>query len=165
MQKTWSTINEVLKYTNKAAVGNRCTDKKIIVNEFNNYFTKIGQIINTNVMQTAHHPTHFINNNAAIFFCTPTCPTEIINIVHSNNSKNSGGYDKLTQTLVNVVIPHKANQLTHIFKSSFITGRVPRKLKMAKVIPLYKSENRELFANYSPISILQCSSYQIYYST
>ena len=33
---------------------------------------------------------------------------------------------------------------------------VPRKLKIAKVIPLYKSENPELFTNYRPISILPC---------
>ena len=37
-------------------------------------------------------------------------------------------------------------------------GIVPRKLKIAKVIPLYKSENPELFTNYSPISILSCLS-------
>ena len=35
-----------------------------------------------------------------------------------------------------------------------MTGIVPSKLKIAKVIPLYKSENPELFSNYRPISIL-----------
>ena len=35
---------------------------------------------------------------------------------------------------------------------------VPRKLNIAKVIPLYKSENHELFTNYRPISILSCLS-------
>ena len=37
-------------------------------------------------------------------------------------------------------------------------GIVPRKLKIAKVIPLYKSENPELFTNYRPISIHPCLS-------
>ena len=37
-------------------------------------------------------------------------------------------------------------------------GIVPRKLKIAKVIPLYKSEKPELFTNYRPISILPCLS-------
>ena len=41
--------------------------KQIIVNEFNIYFTNIGQNLNTKLMQTAHDPTHFINNNAANF--------------------------------------------------------------------------------------------------
>ena len=50
MQKTWSTINEVFKSIKKSAVydkfiteGNCCTDKEIIVNEFNNDFANIGQ--------------------------------------------------------------------------------------------------------------------------
>ena len=37
-------------------------------------------------------------------------------------------------------------------------GIVPRKLKIAKVITLDKSENPELFTNYRPISILPCLS-------
>ena len=44
------------------------------------------------------------------------------------------------------------------FNSSFTMGIVPRKLKIAKVIPLYKSENPELFTNYIPTSILPCLS-------
>ena len=39
-----------------------------------------------------------------------------------------------------------------------MTGIVPSKLKIAKVIPLYESENPELFSNYRPFSILPCLS-------
>ena len=94
----------------------------------------------------------------ANYFCTPACPTEIINIVHSNNSKKSGGYDNIDPNIIQHVIPQIANQLAHIFNSSFTMGIVPIKLKIAKVIPLYKSENPELFTNYRPISILPCLS-------
>ena len=138
--------------------GNCCIDKNEIVNEFNKYFTNIGQNLNAKLNQTVHDPTHYINNNPANFFCTPTCPTEIINIVHSNNSKKSGGYDNVDPNIIQHVIPQIANQLAHIFNNSFTMGIVPRKLKIAKVIPLYKSENPELFTNYRPISILPCLS-------
>ena len=138
--------------------GNCCTDKNEIVNEFNKYFTNIGQSLNAKLTQTVHDPTHYINNNPANFFCTPTCPTEIINIVHRNNSKKYGGYDNIDPNIIQHVIPQIANQLAYIFNSSFTMGIVPRKLKIAKVIPLYKSENPELFTNYRPISILPCLS-------
>ena len=55
--------------------------------------------------------------------------------------------------VVQQVIPLIATQLAHIFNRSFTTGIVPNKLKIAKVIPIYKNENPELFANYRPISI------------
>ena len=159
--KTWNTINEVLKCTKKSVVynkcitteGNCCTDKNVIVNEFNKYFTNIGQNPNAKLIQTVHDPTHYINNNPANFFCTPTCHTEIINN-YSNNSKKSGGYDNIDPNIIRHVIPQIANQLAHIFNSSFTMGIVPRKLTIVKAIPLYKSENPELFTNYRPISII-----------
>ena len=56
------------------------------------------------------------------------------------------------------IIPQIANQLAHILNKSLQTGIVPDKLKIAKVIPLYKNDNPELFKNYRPISILPCFS-------
>ena len=55
-------------------------------------------------------------------------------------------------------IPQIVSQLAHIFNKSLQTGIVPDKLKIAKVIPLYKNDNPELFKNYRPISILPCFS-------
>ena len=95
-----------------------------------------------------------INNNSANFFSAPTCPAEFINIVNSAKSKKACGYDNIDPFVVQQVISQIATQLAHIFNRSFTTGIVPNKLKTAKVIPLYKNENPELFANYRPISIL-----------
>ena len=162
-RKTWSTINEVLKSKNKktnindkfmTSDGNCCTDKNKIVNQFNKYFTSIGTNLNAKLPQTAQDPTHLINNNSANFFSAPTCPAEIINIVNSAKSKKACGYDNIDPYVVQQVIPQIATQLAHIFNRSFTTGIVPNKLKIAKVIPIYKNENPELFANYRPISIL-----------
>ena len=109
---------------------------------------------NATLPQTAQDPTHLINNNSAHFFSAPTCPAEIIYIVNSAKSKKACGYDNIDPYVVQQVIPQIATQLAHIFNRSFTTGIVPNKLKIAKVIPIYKNENPELFANYRPNSIL-----------
>ena len=90
-----------------------------------------------------------------LFLCT-TDPTEIINIVKSANSSKASGVDNIDPYVVQKIIPQIANQLAHIFNKSLQTGIVPDKLKIAKVIPLYKNYNPELFKNYRPISILPC---------
>ena len=128
--------------------------KNKIVNQFNKYFTSIGTNLNAKLPQTAQDPTNLINNNSANFLSAPTCPAEIINIVNSAKSKKACGYDNIDPYVVQQVIPQIATQLAHIFNRSFTTGIVPNKLKIAKVIPIYKNENPELFANYRPISIL-----------
>ena len=44
--------------------------------------------------------------------------------------------------------------LTFIINQSLLTGIFPDKLKLAKVIPLYKKDNTHLIENHCPISIL-----------
>ena len=48
--------------------------------------------------------------------------------------------------------------LADIFNLSLSTGSVPEQLKIAKVIPIYKKENAEIFSNYRPVSVLPCFS-------
>ena len=48
--------------------------------------------------------------------------------------------------------------LTIIFNLSITAGVVPNELKIAKVIPIYKKENPEVFSNYRPVSVLPCFS-------
>ena len=48
--------------------------------------------------------------------------------------------------------------MTQIFNTSISTGIVPDKLKIAKVIPIYKKDSPELFSNYRPVSVLPCFS-------
>ena len=44
--------------------------------------------------------------------------------------------------------------LVHIFNLSFSSVIFPSEMKIAKVIPLFKSGNRSHFSNYLPISLL-----------
>ena len=48
--------------------------------------------------------------------------------------------------------------LSHIINCSLLSGIVPSKLKIAKVIPIFKNGHREDMYNYRPISILPCFS-------
>ena len=67
--------------------GTHCTDKREIVDHFNNYFTNIGHRLNVNLMQTGNDPTQFVFK-CIKFFCTPTYPEEIINIVKKQIQRN-----------------------------------------------------------------------------
>ena len=49
----------------------------------------------------------------------------------------------------------------HLCNLSFITGIVPKELKLAKVVPVFKSGANNEFTNYRPISVL-CTLSKIY---
>ena len=83
----------------------------------------------------------------------PTDRREIIRVTQISKNKSSEGFDKLS-TKMRETINEIATQHEHIINLSFVTGSVAVNLKIAKIIPIFKSGNNQLFTNYRPISIL-----------
>ena len=160
-EKTWETISEILKNKKTKVTdtfitsnGVPCTDNTDIANNFNIYFTTVGNTLAANLPQTDNDPIELIESNPDNFFCIPTTPAEINNIILHSKSKKSTGFDNIDSYIVKQIAPQIVNQLANIFNKSFLTGIVPSKLKIAKVIPLYKTKDPALFNNYRPISLL-----------
>ena len=68
-------------------------------------------------------------------------------IANTLNTTSSTGFD---------------NIYTNIIRNTIITGTVPEKLKIAKIVPIFKSGNNAYFNNYRPISILPTLSKVLY---
>ena len=81
-------------------------------------------------------------------------PNEVIDIVNILKSSNSVGYDQIFPKLIKNVISEISTPLSNIINLSWNTGKVPDQLKIAKIIPIYKSNDKELVSNFRPISIL-----------
>ena len=56
--------------------------------------------------------------------------------------------------LIKNVIPYIVVPLKHIFNLSLMNGVFPDSMKIARVIPLFKSGNTKEFSNYRHISLL-----------
>ena len=162
-EKTWETIGQILKNKNRKTTvtdtfitsnGIPCTDNTDIANNFNTYFTTVGNTLAANVPQTDNDPIELTESNPDNFFCSSTTPAEITNIILHSKSKKSTGFDNIDSCIVKQIAPQIVNQLANIFNKSFLTGIVPTKLKIAKVITLYKTKDPALVCNYRPISLL-----------
>ena len=69
--------------------------------------------------------------------------------------KNSSGHDNISSSFFKDLKHELSQPLTIlIINKSLQNGTVPDPLKLAKVIPIYKSKNKELLNNYRPISLL-----------
>ena len=64
------------------------------------------------------------------------------------------GWDDITPYILKINVDLYATPLTYLINKSIADGVFPNSLKLAKVIPIYKSEDRSLISNYRPISIL-----------
>ena len=79
-------------------------------------------------------------------------------LIDNINSKNSSGVDELSTILIKLVKSDLLKPLTTIINQSLHIGIFPDKLKIAKVIPLFKKGDPTLIENYRPISLLPAIS-------
>ena len=88
-------------------------------------------------------------------FLNPVTDVEILQLVAKVKPKKSKGHDELDMCLIlKKLIPYIVVPLKHIFNLSLLNGVFPDSMKIARVIPLFKSGNTKEFSNYRPISLL-----------
>ena len=68
------------------------------------------------------------------------------------------GWDQILPRVVKSIYQNFIVPITHVMNLSIINGVVPNELKVAKVVPIYKSGDRRLINNYRPLSVLPCFS-------
>ena len=130
------------------------TDSKVIANEFNNFFNSIASNIDSKIIQTKTNFQDTLKNpNGNSFIIYPTTKEDIENNIKLlNNHKTTGPKSIPTQTLKQFkkTLPESLNNLINL---SFTTGAFPNIAKIAKIVPLYKKENKLECNNYRPISL------------
>ncbi len=98
------------------------------------------------------------NPNPNSIYLTPTHPDEINGIINSLNNKKSTGHDGISSSLIKQIKLALCIPLTTIINNSLETGEVPKNMKLAKVVPIYKAKDKNVFNNYRPVSLLPCLS-------
>ena len=167
IKNTWKILNSVLgKENNKSSfpqtfqVNNeKMSDRTKIAEAFNNYFSNIGKITNQNVPQTNKHYTEYLYApRQKSMYVEPVETVELINIVSKMKSKTSYGHDNIPTKIIKQSIFKILEPLKEIINKSLSTGIVPKQLKIAKVIPIFKQSDPKLLNNYRPISLLPAFS-------
>ena len=120
------------------------------------FFTNVGKKIATDIKYDGNKNYSFYLNKQINSTFTFKNINEIIVKKTINNlpTKNSCGYDDISSKLLKVIAPVIIKPLTLLINQVLNTGLFPDKLKIAKVIPIYKKGDPQLFENYRPISLL-----------
>jgi hypothetical protein len=82
-----------------------------------------------------------------VFLC-PVTEDEIERLTKGLKGKLSAGYDEIPEYLVKQCIKYIKKTLVHIYSASLSSGTFPDRLKIAKVIPMYKRGNIHDVKNY-----------------
>ena len=163
LKATWKLINLLI---NKQKSSDSCktfltkdgislTSPSDIADSFNTYFANIGSDLAKQI--PIQHPTFetYLKSPTIQSMCVlPTTAEEIIGLAKQLNATHSCGNDQIDPYLAKSSIEHIAIPLASVINYSLSSGQFPDRLKTAKVIPLYKSGNKNCIINYRPISIL-----------
>ena len=160
-RKTWKSLNELAGRNNNTLEKpmqlkdkHLITDPKSVAEHINNHFCNIGTSLGLDNLPPSPSTNEPVNAPTKSFALFPVTETEVINSIMKLKPNKSPGYDDITSELLKLTINHTSKVLQHIFNSSFESGIFPSRMKIAKVIPIYKKGSHLDVNNYRPISLL-----------
>ncbi|NRB82010.1 MAG: reverse transcriptase family protein, partial [Saccharospirillaceae bacterium] len=163
LRKCWKVINEIrcktryLKFPDYIKLNNAIiTNRRIIVNEFNTFFVNVAQDLNNSKYSDSNfEPPNFttflknrVNSNIT---CDNITESEVLDIINNLNPNKSSD---ISPQLLKILHVKFVPIITKLLNDCMNSGVFPDDLKIAKVIPLFKTGDSSVLSNYRPISIL-----------
>uniref|UniRef100_A0A3P9M519 Reverse transcriptase domain-containing protein n=1 Tax=Oryzias latipes TaxID=8090 RepID=A0A3P9M519_ORYLA len=165
IKKTWGILNTILRKGNKEdsypkyfiSKSEEIDQREEIAKRFNDFFVNVGPELEKQIPDPGTFRKDvqmLIDRNPSSMFLNPVTENEILKTVRGMKGKLSTDVNGIDMALVKTVISGILKPLEYIFNLSFQTGSFPNQMKIAKVIPLYKTGNKHHFTNYRPVSML-----------
>ena len=168
-KKLWGVLNKVIGKTRiKLDLPEKIKDEnnlvisgnQAIADTFCRFFTSVGPKLARSIPKPTKEYDAYLNKLVCnkTFFMTPTDESEILGIIKLLPNKSSSGYDNISNILLKQLAPSICKPLCIIFNKSMQEGIFPQDMKLAEVVPIFKSKDRAVCTNYRPISLLPVMS-------
>ena len=120
------------------------------------FFVNIGPNLASDIKasRNVHYTSYLKRVITSTFHFDLIDKDDVMKTITSLKAKESAGYDGLSTKLLKIIGPVILKPLTLILNQSLVTGIFPDKLKIAKVVPLYKKDDHLIMDNYRPVSLL-----------
>ncbi len=167
MKKTWKGIKELINTSNKnptkideLKVNNNIINENLqLADTFNNFFVSVGSEINKTIPNTNVSPAAYLQRRVeSNFLLNSTSIVEVMTTILQLDDDKSPGPDNIPIKLLKIASRIIVPRLVFIINTSFKLGSFPDRLKLAKVIPIFKNGSKIDVNNYRPISLLSVFS-------
>ena len=93
-------------------------------------------------------------NYTKSMFLSPVIEQEVSDIINNLKNSTSTSHDNLPVKIIKCCNNELTPILAYLNNSSISEGVFPDMLKIAKIVPIFKSDDTQQISNYRPISIL-----------
>jgi hypothetical protein len=168
----WGTLNElagrpvhsevfpferVAQYNSIPVTGENI--KKDVANAFNLFFSTVGERLARLIDSSARNAIEDANFEVNTGFKFSTVSQgSLLKCIQTLRGGSAPGYDRIAASFVKDNANEFLEPLSHIVNRSLLSGVFPKAFGLAKVFPLYKSNDAGDIANYRPISLLSVFS-------
>ena len=126
-----------------------------IANGFNEFFSQVGPNLASEIGDSNVSFESFLSErNPTDFSFSRISETDILRICDQLKPKLSSGIDFISNKLLKQIAPIIITPLHYLVNLSLETGYIPREIKIAKIIPVFKDGDCHQYTNYRPISLL-----------
>ena len=118
---------------------------KDISNYLGDYFANVGKQYVQKIVPSSTHINEYlskIDQNLNSFYVLPIDRGKIKNLILALLNKMSSGYDYISSVLLKQLYLCLLSPREYIFNLSIQTGIFPDKMKLAEIIPVYKSKEK-----------------------
>ena len=130
------------------------TDKKVISDGFNSFFINVGPTLAKKIPSNSKSTSDFLKHGVLdSMYMTSVVEEEVINIIKGLKDSSSG-WDDVSCKVLKATFDAFISPLVHVLNLSITKGVFPTEMKVARVIPIYKSGDEHVFSNYRPVSVL-----------
>lgn len=166
-KSTWRIINKEIKNSDSSNIdniklffnGQEVVEPASVCEVFNNHFINVvdNQVL-PNLLPTKPLSDYSNNTVCRKFSINFVSEEEVNSIISSFQDKFSAGYDGIPMHVIKQSKMYLLKPLAHIINSSIVSGIFPDKLKISKIVTVFKKGNKMDPANYRPLSILPALS-------
>ena len=122
---------------------------------FNDFFVNSGPILAKKIQNPNTEIKDYMPPaSRELMFLSPIEESEIINVVNNFSPKTSTDCNDLSMKTLKYIFPAIIKPFLTICNRSFSEGVFPGKMKLTKIIPVFKSGEKECFGNYRPVALL-----------
>jgi hypothetical protein len=130
--------------------------------EFNTFFTNVANDIVSSIPvsnSTLDNVVSYGSSDKIFKFSDINLSkSEIIEAIACLKNKTTLDVGGISSNFIKKIAEPISNPLYIIFSKSMESGEIPSQLKMAKIIPLFKSGDKSIMDNYRPIALLDTFS-------
>ena len=127
-----------------------------LASKFNDHFISVGKNLSINISQP-HNTTfrqYLQGNYLNSLFLRPTDNDEVHKIALKMKTSHTAGVDNISSKIFKAIINEISEPLVYTINLSLLYGVVPNMTKIARIVPVFKSGDKNDLHNYRPISIL-----------